>query len=150
MSNGFCTNHCGGYAFAIVQGKTCSCSNTAPASTDDGDCSSPCPGYPSDKCGGEGTFGYIQLGQPHGTAGAMNSQPTGSGSGSGSSGSGGSSVNSPPIAQTVVQTEQSVQVSTQIQTETNLVVSTQEVCCPSPSSHSNWKGISTNFEPRAY
>ncbi|GMM35239.1 Wsc4 protein [Saccharomycopsis crataegensis] len=60
MSHGYCSEHCGEYAFAIVQGKSCWCSNTQPSTTG-GDCDTECPGYGYEICGGSGTFGYIVL-----------------------------------------------------------------------------------------
>ncbi|CAN3368733.1 hypothetical protein DICA3_F19922 [Diutina catenulata] len=70
MSNGFCLNHCQGYAFGVVQGQDCWCTNEAPGSTTDvGSCDMDCPGYPDEKCGGDGLFGYIKIpgGRPSGT-----------------------------------------------------------------------------------
>lgn len=55
------------YAFAIVQGSTCWCSNYAPGSTvATTDCNAPCPGYPYEFCGAEdsGLFGYLALNKP--------------------------------------------------------------------------------------
>ncbi|PQE06296.1 hypothetical protein CJF30_00005236 [Rutstroemia sp. NJR-2017a BBW] len=60
------------YAFAVVQGSDCWCSNYVPGSTTStDDCANPCPGYPTDTCGGDNTYGYIQLIlSPSGTKGA--------------------------------------------------------------------------------
>lgn len=67
------------YAFAIVQGSNCWCSNFAPASTvATTDCNAPCPGYPYEFCGAEdsGLFGYLALtNKPSGTMGSS-SAPT--------------------------------------------------------------------------
>lgn len=42
--------------------------------TSTGDCSEACPGYPDDKCGGSGLYGYIALDlNPSGTEGASSS-----------------------------------------------------------------------------
>ncbi|EEP78901.1 predicted protein [Uncinocarpus reesii 1704] len=65
QSNGACRETCiGDYAFAILQGKSCWCSDAAPGDTTDlSDCSDGCPGYPKDKCGNRQRrlFAYIQL-----------------------------------------------------------------------------------------
>ena len=78
QSMGSCSGHCrGGFAFAIVQGKNCWCSNYIPpdqASTSE--CDSKCPGFPDDLCGNpdQGLYGYIELDRaPLGTAGASTS-----------------------------------------------------------------------------
>lgn len=73
QSNGACTQTCKGYAFAVVQGKSCWCSNFAPAdTTSTTSCNAPCPGFPYDQCGDQsaGLYGYISLGTPSGTVGA--------------------------------------------------------------------------------
>jgi len=65
QSNGWCENKCNGFAFGIVQGSNCWCSNVQPGDTTNiNDCNEDCPGFPSDKCGNKekGLFGYIQLG----------------------------------------------------------------------------------------
>ncbi|CEP60559.1 Wsc4p LALA0_S01e13696g [Lachancea lanzarotensis] len=65
QSNGWCSNACGGYSYAIVQDHNCWCSNTEPSSqTSVGSCNSACPGYGYENCGNadEGLFGYIYLG----------------------------------------------------------------------------------------
>jgi len=64
QSNGNCKNQCSGYAFAVLQGSTCWCSNTMPGSTQSiNDCDQACPGYPNDHCGSisNDLFGYIAL-----------------------------------------------------------------------------------------
>ncbi|KAK5660534.1 hypothetical protein OQA88_13083 [Cercophora sp. LCS_1] len=73
QSQGRCFNNCTSLEMplAIVQNKSCWCSNLVPSKDDQKplkDCQSPCPGYPSDYCGGSGTFGYMQLSDPLGTA----------------------------------------------------------------------------------
>ncbi|KAJ8058869.1 hypothetical protein OCU04_011853 [Sclerotinia nivalis] len=76
QSDGLCHDFCvGEYAFAIVQGEYCWCSNYVPGTTTStSDCSAPCPGYPDDTCGGSGTYGYIALAlSPSGTKGAATS-----------------------------------------------------------------------------
>ncbi|KAF3479703.1 uncharacterized protein GIQ15_06679 [Arthroderma uncinatum] len=65
QSIGACQKTCGDkYAFAILQGKTCWCSNAAPGNTVSNDkCNQNCPGYPDDKCGSasQGLYAYIVL-----------------------------------------------------------------------------------------
>ncbi|CAD6446111.1 e8131479-f94b-4739-9e84-30a81c898609 [Sclerotinia trifoliorum] len=81
QSDGLCHDFCAGdYAFAIVQAEYCWCSNYAPGTTTStSDCSSPCPGYPDDTCGGSGTYGYMGLGlSPSGTKGATTSSTSSS------------------------------------------------------------------------
>ncbi|OTB03372.1 hypothetical protein M426DRAFT_12724 [Hypoxylon sp. CI-4A] len=78
QSNGLCHDFClDNYAFAIVQDKQCWCSNYTPDESDQVDttkCDSDCPGYPDDKCGGDGVYGYISLdASPSGTKGADSS-----------------------------------------------------------------------------
>lgn len=89
QSNGRCLETCqADYAFAVVQYKSCWCTNYVPADQASvGDCDSPCPGYPDDLCGNadKGLFGYIAMNkvQPSGTSGAPGS--TGSATSSSSS-----------------------------------------------------------------
>ncbi|KAH1552145.1 hypothetical protein KXV92_008682 [Aspergillus fumigatus] len=81
QSNGLCTDTCNAdYAFAILQGKQCWCSNIAPnkaTNTDISDCAVGCPGYPTDSCGdaSKGLYAYIQMSlhNPSGTAAAPSS-----------------------------------------------------------------------------
>ncbi|KAK2782373.1 hypothetical protein FQN53_009807 [Emmonsiellopsis sp. PD_33] len=65
QSNGACRDTCvGKYAFAILQGKSCWCSNLQPGDTTSTDeCSDRCPGFPSDRCGNakKGLYGYLIL-----------------------------------------------------------------------------------------
>ncbi|KAI5795850.1 hypothetical protein FPQ18DRAFT_142754 [Pyronema domesticum] len=64
QSIGLCTTQCqSDFAFAVLQGKYCWCSNYAPSTPSDGTCDSPCPGYPADQCGNlnDNLYGYIQL-----------------------------------------------------------------------------------------
>ncbi|KIW17335.1 hypothetical protein PV08_04527 [Exophiala spinifera] len=83
MSNGLCHDHCqGSYAFAILQGSYCWCSNYVPTDQQSTyDCNEQCPGYPSDWCGSTeaGLYGYYELspGAPLGTSGgsASNTAP---------------------------------------------------------------------------
>lgn len=76
QSKGNCEKYCNDdYAFAILQGKNCWCSNLVPASganTDPSKCNEGCPGYPADPCGSntDDLFAYIEmsLNMPSGTA----------------------------------------------------------------------------------
>ena len=67
MSNGLCATRCtGDYAYAVIIGQSCYCSDDVPAtqvSTDD--CHDPCPGYPPDFCGNAtaGYYAYFNLGR---------------------------------------------------------------------------------------
>jgi len=76
QSHGLCYDNCnaGSYAFAIVQGAYCWCSNYVPGVDVDGsECSEECPGYPDDSCGNtqKNLFGYMALARkPSGTKGA--------------------------------------------------------------------------------
>lgn len=74
QSMGSCATQCQQtYAFAVLQGKDCWCSDYIPGSvTNNANCNSPCPGFPSDLCGNpsEGLFGYVALNiAPSGTSG---------------------------------------------------------------------------------
>ncbi|KAI1142275.1 hypothetical protein F5Y05DRAFT_409421 [Hypoxylon sp. FL0543] len=78
QSDGLCHDHCfADYAFAIVQGKECWCSDYVPDKTDQVDvskCSEPCPGFTSDTCGSDQLYGYISLAkEPAGTSGGSTS-----------------------------------------------------------------------------
>ncbi|KIW02459.1 hypothetical protein, variant 1 [Verruconis gallopava] len=78
MSMGKCHDTCiSSYAFAILQGENCWCSNYIPQEqTSTSSCNTPCPGYPSDTCGNtsEGLYGYIKLNlAASGTASAASS-----------------------------------------------------------------------------
>ncbi|KAK1771704.1 hypothetical protein QBC33DRAFT_163646 [Phialemonium atrogriseum] len=78
QSDGLCYHFCEGqYALAIVQEKSCWCSDYIPGkssqvSTDE--CSNSCPGFPDDVCGGDGLFGYMTLKKP--AAGTANTGST--------------------------------------------------------------------------
>ena len=67
MSNGLCATRCTGeYAYAVIIGQSCYCSDDVPAtqvSTDN--CHDPCPGYPPDFCGNAtaGYYAYFNLGR---------------------------------------------------------------------------------------
>ncbi|KAJ5153220.1 uncharacterized protein N7482_009698 [Penicillium canariense] len=66
---GQCLSQCtmAGYEIAALsQVSHCACSNTVPpdsAKVDDEECKTPCPGYPSNYCGGDGTFMVLSTGQ---------------------------------------------------------------------------------------
>ncbi|DAA75335.1 TPA_exp: putative ER membrane protein Wsc4 [Trichophyton benhamiae CBS 112371] len=85
QSIGACQKTCGNqYAFAVLQGKMCWCTNAAPKDTiPNGRCNQNCPGYPDDKCGNtsEGLFAYIMLDKkPSTTIGNPSSTTTSSSS----------------------------------------------------------------------
>jgi cell wall integrity and stress response component len=63
---GRCKGNCTakGLPLAIVQWKSCWCSDLIPNRKDQksvSNCEDPCPGYPDDYCGGKGLYGYIEL-----------------------------------------------------------------------------------------
>ncbi|KAI1132494.1 hypothetical protein F5Y10DRAFT_261205 [Nemania abortiva] len=75
QSNGLCHDFCvDDYAFSILQGHYCWCSNYVPATSSQVDtdkCDDSCPGWKPDTCGADGLFGYIALDKsPSGTADA--------------------------------------------------------------------------------
>ncbi|KAG6058907.1 hypothetical protein E4U17_007335 [Claviceps sp. LM77 group G4] len=77
QTNGLCHDYCNpdSYAYAITQSNSCWCSNYTPDKSTQlstGKCNLGCPGYPDEKCGGPGVFGYVVLpgGLPSGTKGA--------------------------------------------------------------------------------
>lgn len=70
QSQGLCSGTCAGYAFAILQGFDCYCSNFSPSVTvSASQCNTRCPGFGTDNCGGinNGAFAYYQLAQASGT-----------------------------------------------------------------------------------
>ncbi|KAJ5182765.1 hypothetical protein N7492_000381 [Penicillium capsulatum] len=75
QSNGLCTDNCGKYAYGVLQGKKCWCTNVVPSKKSQksiGDCDTKCPGYPTDHCGSaaDGVFAYVEAaGNPTSTAG---------------------------------------------------------------------------------
>ncbi|ROW09362.1 hypothetical protein VMCG_02396 [Cytospora schulzeri] len=79
QSEGLCYDLCDdqGYALGILQDSNCWCSNYLPDTGDQVDtseCSSKCPGYPTDYCGGDNLYGYISLSaSPKGTQGGTTS-----------------------------------------------------------------------------
>ncbi|KAE8377204.1 hypothetical protein BDV26DRAFT_218150 [Aspergillus bertholletiae] len=84
QSNGLCTDTCNAdYAFGILQGKSCWCSDIAPNKATNvatSKCDTGCPGYPDDSCGSasDGVFAYIQMNEhsPSGTATVSSSTST--------------------------------------------------------------------------
>ncbi|CAK7235942.1 Cell wall integrity and stress response component 4 [Sporothrix curviconia] len=78
QSDGLCYNFCiDDYAFAVVQGQDCWCSDYTPSKTDQvstSECDTPCPGWSPDVCGGDSLYGYMALNKsPSGTAGGSSS-----------------------------------------------------------------------------
>ncbi|KAJ5786167.1 ER membrane protein Wsc4 [Penicillium pulvis] len=85
QSNGLCEGDCASYAFGILQGKVCWCSNVAPASDtreSTSKCDTGCPGYPSDSCGSasKGVYAYVSISGNSATSTASNSDTTSSSS----------------------------------------------------------------------
>jgi WSC domain len=84
QSDGSCQVKCqDSYAFAVLQGANCWCSDYAPSEQKQTNwCNDPCPGYPGDSCGNPsaGLYGYIALTiSPSGTIdGASSSTQTSS------------------------------------------------------------------------
>uniref|UniRef100_A0A093VAM9 Cell wall integrity and stress response component 4 n=1 Tax=Talaromyces marneffei PM1 TaxID=1077442 RepID=A0A093VAM9_TALMA len=87
QSNGACETLCNAdYAFAVLQGQNCWCSNYIPASTVNvSECDTSCPGYPADLCGNtdKGYFGYIAMSN-HKASGTATGRSTATASGSSS------------------------------------------------------------------
>ncbi|KAF2144072.1 uncharacterized protein K452DRAFT_152430 [Aplosporella prunicola CBS 121167] len=81
QTTGLCHDACvDKYAFAVIQGNACWCSNYVPAAQSSTDsCDQTCPGYPSENCGStdNSLYGYIALNiSPSGTIGASSSAAT--------------------------------------------------------------------------
>lgn len=76
QTNGLCHDFCfDDYAYAITQDEGCWCSNYTPDESvqeDDDECSTTCPAFPEEHCGGPDAFAYLELGlvAPSGTKGA--------------------------------------------------------------------------------
>ncbi|KAI1268896.1 hypothetical protein F5Y18DRAFT_170904 [Xylariaceae sp. FL1019] len=76
QSQGLCYDFCNDQsaAYAVINARDCWCSDYTPSdstTTDTSDCNTQCAGYPDDLCGGDGLWGYIQLGpSPSGTLGS--------------------------------------------------------------------------------
>jgi cell wall integrity and stress response component len=78
QSDGSCQVKCqGSYAFAVLQGANCWCSDYAPSKQKQTNlCNDPCPGFPGDWCGNPsaGLYGYIALSiAPSGTIDGVSS-----------------------------------------------------------------------------
>src|SRR5437660_274291 len=78
QSDGSCQVQCqDSYAFAVLQGANCWCSNYAPSEQKQTNfCNDPCPGFPGDWCGNPsaGLYGYVALSiAPSGTIGGASS-----------------------------------------------------------------------------
>lgn len=82
QSNGLCQGLCqGAFAFAVLQGNYCWCSNYQPSPTEGTqNCDEQCPGFPQEWCGNTdaGLYGYYLLsaGVPLGTSGSGSSLPS--------------------------------------------------------------------------
>jgi cell wall integrity and stress response component len=81
QSNGACQDTCkNSYAFAIIQGQSCWCSNYVPRhSVDTLKCTDPCPGFPNESCGSSssGLYAYFQLSiSPSGTFARPSARPS--------------------------------------------------------------------------
>ena len=79
QSNGACQDTCkDSYAFAIIEGQNCWCSDYAPGYAVNAlRCNDPCSGYPTEWCGSSssGLYAYFQLSQPpSGTAARSSAQ----------------------------------------------------------------------------
>lgn len=66
QSDGLCQKFCkdSNHGLAIVQSSLCWCSNVVPGNGIQlgiDKCKSPCPGFPDDFCGGDGTYGYMRI-----------------------------------------------------------------------------------------
>jgi cell wall integrity and stress response component len=69
QSLGMCVTQCAtdNYKIAVLsKGDHCSCSNALPpdsSKVDDDKCNTVCPGYPTDKCGGDNAYSVLSTGQ---------------------------------------------------------------------------------------
>lgn len=148
QSNGLCEDQCSAdYAFAVLQGDDCWCSDYIPASqTDVSDCDSSCPGYPSDTCGNpdEGLYGYIAMasvspsGTAAGTTGTASASTTASTTTSKSSSSSSSSSTSDPPTTTASPSTALSTVAGQVVT----ITVSEPTSTSSASSSSSGKGSS--------
>ena len=79
QTNGLCQNYCqDDYAYAITQDHNCWCSNYAPDQqyqVSGSKCSTPCPAWPPEYCGGPDAYSYIVLDEvlPSGSEGPPSS-----------------------------------------------------------------------------
>lgn len=71
MSFGFCTTACPNSPYIAIKDRSCYCLSSLPSSgkISDSSCSSPCPGYPLDICGGSSGFSVYH--GPSNAAGGM-------------------------------------------------------------------------------
>lgn len=81
QSDGLCHDFCSdGFAFSVVKGDDCWCSDYVPdesTQVDTSECNTQCPGYPDDTCGGNGLWGYMaQAKDPAGTKGSSGTTQT--------------------------------------------------------------------------
>ncbi|KIW26949.1 uncharacterized protein PV07_06736 [Cladophialophora immunda] len=82
QSNGACQQQCqGSFAFAVLQGYYCWCSNYVPTPQESTyNCNQQCPGFTSEWCGNtdSGLYGYYLLsaGVPLGTSGSTSNTPS--------------------------------------------------------------------------
>ncbi|KAJ5146331.1 Carbohydrate-binding WSC subgroup [Penicillium bovifimosum] len=95
QSNGACIVTCSDYAYGVLQGKKCWCTNVVPSQKSQkkiSDCDTKCPGYPDDRCGSaaKGVFAYVEIigNAPTSTAGASSSGTSSSSSSSSTSSDG--------------------------------------------------------------
>lgn len=57
QSSKYCASQCSGYDyFALYNGNQCFCGSSAPSGGADGSCDISCVGYPSETCGGSGSY----------------------------------------------------------------------------------------------
>lgn len=75
QTNGLCSDFCrADFAYSVTQDQACWCTDYTPSKdsqVDLGRCDINCPAYPSEKCGGRGLYGYVELNGklPEGTRG---------------------------------------------------------------------------------
>ncbi|KAJ5562893.1 ER membrane protein Wsc4 [Penicillium sp. DV-2018c] len=121
QSNGACKITCSDYAFGVLQGKKCWCTNVVPSQKSQSkvsDCNTQCPGYPDDRCGSaaKGNYVYVEVvgNDPTSTAGGPPSTGTSSSSSSTST-----STRDPPITVTVTAPESSTSESSSSASQTS-------------------------------
>jgi len=155
QSNGWCSTHCqDDYAFAVIQGNNCWCSNYIPADQSSvSDCSDKCPGYPAESCGslGDNLFGYVALSKsPSGTMGAASSTSSTTSAAATSSSQPTSEPTSAPASSPVTQTHSPTWVATPITSVQTITVSgavviqtvTSMPTDPSQMTQTHKKGVS--------
>ncbi|ODQ79853.1 hypothetical protein BABINDRAFT_161529 [Babjeviella inositovora NRRL Y-12698] len=86
QSDSYCSNKCSGSNykfFALFDGLTCYCGNSAPSITSDtnsaNSCNVPCQGYPQNMCGGSGSYGVFAVANNYVISGASSANSEGSG-----------------------------------------------------------------------